>query len=261
MSELYRTDVAEILQVAHEAGMACADKLLAERTPAASVEGQREPSSYPKVKKCTCLVPPMDDPYDVDTTRPRTCPIHDGYVAAAPADQRESREQKAARLVRESGKKTHASDCATSVAPAEEPGPCDCNEVGVDQRKWTWTHCPICGQQLAEGIFVCGHSYSDIGKAVSQAPVVHLKPEEEALRLAEKFSRDHLLWAPYVGDLAALLASVASRARLEEAEWWASKAGHIGPAPGVDPDTSCEKCMRIIGMRAALRAQAPGGKT
>ena len=41
----------------------------------------------------------------------------------------ETREQKAARLVVESGKTTHASDCATSIAPAEEPGPCDCEEI------------------------------------------------------------------------------------------------------------------------------------
>ena len=30
----------------------------------------------------------------------------------------------------ESGMARHASDCATSVAPAEEPGPCDCGERG-----------------------------------------------------------------------------------------------------------------------------------
>lgn len=41
----------------------------------------------------------------------------------------QSREQKAAHFVKESGKRTHASDCATSVAPAEEPGRCDCGEA------------------------------------------------------------------------------------------------------------------------------------
>ncbi len=41
----------------------------------------------------------------------------------------ETREEKAMRLVRESGKTVHASDCATSRAPAEEPGPCDCDVV------------------------------------------------------------------------------------------------------------------------------------
>jgi hypothetical protein len=40
----------------------------------------------------------------------------------------ETREQKAARFVEESGKKTHANDCSTSIAPAEEPGLCDCHE-------------------------------------------------------------------------------------------------------------------------------------
>lgn len=39
----------------------------------------------------------------------------------------QGREQKATRLVKESGKIVHSNTCATSVAPAEEPGPCDCN--------------------------------------------------------------------------------------------------------------------------------------
>src|SRR5208282_679107 len=38
----------------------------------------------------------------------------------------ETREQKATRLIAESGTSIHYSDCATSIAPAEEPGPCDC---------------------------------------------------------------------------------------------------------------------------------------
>lgn len=38
----------------------------------------------------------------------------------------ETREEKADRLKCESGRVVHASDCATSIAPAEEPGPCDC---------------------------------------------------------------------------------------------------------------------------------------
>lgn len=38
-----------------------------------------------------------------------------------------TREEKADRFIKESGKEVHASDCATSVAPAEEPGPCDCD--------------------------------------------------------------------------------------------------------------------------------------
>ena len=40
----------------------------------------------------------------------------------------EDREQKAARLVAESGKAVHSSDCSTSCAPAREPCPCDCSE-------------------------------------------------------------------------------------------------------------------------------------
>jgi hypothetical protein len=38
-----------------------------------------------------------------------------------------NREQQAAEYIKQSGKKTHTSDCATSRAPAEEPGPCDCD--------------------------------------------------------------------------------------------------------------------------------------
>ena len=35
-------------------------------------------------------------------------------------------------------------------------------------------------------------------------------------------------------------------ARLDEATWWARKIGHIGPAPGIEPDKSCEFCMRYL---------------
>ncbi len=49
------------------------------------------------------------------------------HILAAPPAEEETREQKAMRLVKESGKAIHASDCATSCAPAEEPGPCDCD--------------------------------------------------------------------------------------------------------------------------------------
>lgn len=44
------------------------------------------------------------------------------------ADAPESREAKAWRLVQESGKTVHSSDCATSCAPAMEPSTCDCDE-------------------------------------------------------------------------------------------------------------------------------------
>jgi hypothetical protein len=51
-------------------------------------------------------------------------------LAAVPAGIfAESREEKAARFIRESGKTTHSNCCATSLAPAEEPGPCDCGEL------------------------------------------------------------------------------------------------------------------------------------
>jgi len=40
---------------------------------------------------------------------------------------KETREEKADRFKQESGKEFHTSDCSTSIAPAEEPGPCDCD--------------------------------------------------------------------------------------------------------------------------------------
>lgn len=38
------------------------------------------------------------------------------------------KEKLAAAYIRISGKENHASDCATSCAPGETPGPCDCDE-------------------------------------------------------------------------------------------------------------------------------------
>lgn len=42
-----------------------------------------------------------------------------------------TREERATRYIWRSGKFTHSSDCATSLAPAEEPGPCDCDAAGA----------------------------------------------------------------------------------------------------------------------------------
>lgn len=39
----------------------------------------------------------------------------------------EDREERAAFFVKRSGKLIHSNCCATSIAPAEEPGPCDCD--------------------------------------------------------------------------------------------------------------------------------------
>lgn len=39
----------------------------------------------------------------------------------------ENREEMAERFKRESGKSVHSNTCATSVAPAEIPSPCDCD--------------------------------------------------------------------------------------------------------------------------------------
>ena len=38
--------------------------------------------------------------------------------------------------IRLSGKSVHASDCSTSIAPAETPGPCDCNEPQPEQEQY-----------------------------------------------------------------------------------------------------------------------------
>jgi hypothetical protein len=59
-------------------------------------------------------------------------------------------------------------------------------------------------------------------------------------------------------QLAAAQAELA-RVRLEEAEWWARKSGHRGPVIPELLDKSCEMCVRIITLRAAL-ASAPEGE-
>ncbi len=75
----------------------------------------------------TFLDGPTFKQFEVHREDCRRCQI-EAAVNAIPAPI-ENREQKAMRLARESGKTVHASDCATSCAPAEEPGPCDCNEL------------------------------------------------------------------------------------------------------------------------------------
>ncbi len=45
---------------------------------------------------------------------------------SGPLSEAREREELASRYIRESGKRRHWMDCATSVAPAEVPGPCDC---------------------------------------------------------------------------------------------------------------------------------------
>ena len=62
-----------------------------------------------------------------DKVRDLLMECRDALAAERPQGN-ETREEKATRLVRESGKRVHSNDCATSCAPAEEPGPCDCNE-------------------------------------------------------------------------------------------------------------------------------------
>jgi hypothetical protein len=46
-----------------------------------------------------------------------------------------TRETLASRYIDQSGFRDHASDCATSNAPALSPGPCDCRDLGVGTSK------------------------------------------------------------------------------------------------------------------------------
>ena len=50
----------------------------------------------------------------------------------AAKEEEEDYEEMANRLIRESGKRRHNSDCATSCAPARKPGPCDCDAPADD---------------------------------------------------------------------------------------------------------------------------------
>lgn len=59
-----------------------------------------------------------------------------GYLAdcnALGAENERLREELAAAYVDQSGTNQHASDCATSNAPAMKPGPCDCAALGEKQ--------------------------------------------------------------------------------------------------------------------------------
>lgn len=56
-----------------------------------------------------------------------TSPDHYGGCPNQERMGAEGREARAARFIIASGKSVHASDCSTSPAPAEEPGPCDCH--------------------------------------------------------------------------------------------------------------------------------------
>jgi hypothetical protein len=55
----------------------------------------------------------------------------DNPIEDETSDEELTREEKAQKFIEESGKEIHTNDCATSVAPAEEPGPCDCTTDGV----------------------------------------------------------------------------------------------------------------------------------
>lgn len=83
-------------------------------------------------------------------TKDRDCGL-----SAFPVTIREDREQKAMRLVKESGKEIHTNTCATSVAPAEEPGPCDCDAAEGDGGP---TQCSACGKDI------CKRPYCQLGK-------------------------------------------------------------------------------------------------
>ena len=50
-------------------------------------------------------------------------------IEALEAENERLREELAAAYIKLSGTDQHASDCATSNAPAMEPGPCNCKET------------------------------------------------------------------------------------------------------------------------------------
>lgn len=54
-------------------------------------------------------------------------------IEALEAEVERLREELAAAYVDQSGTVQHASDCATSNAPAMKPGPCDCAALGEKQ--------------------------------------------------------------------------------------------------------------------------------
>ena len=51
-------------------------------------------------------------------------------IEALEAENERLREELAEAYIKLSGKSTHASDCATSNAPAKDPGPCNCDAEG-----------------------------------------------------------------------------------------------------------------------------------
>ena len=76
--------------------------------------------------------------------------------------QATNRETLADIYIRASGKKIHASDCATSVAPAMEPGPCDC-DVPQEVQPVAWLITWPKGTTMVKDADVSVHQYIAIG--------------------------------------------------------------------------------------------------
>lgn len=74
-----------------------------------------------------------------------------------------SNEELAAYYIEQSGTTQHASDCSTSIAPAERPGPCDCggcipkhyHKAHYEDGKLT-RQCERCGEDLMHESHVTG---------------------------------------------------------------------------------------------------------
>ena len=79
--------------------------------------------------------------------------------------------------------------------------------------------------------------------------------EQKARRVAHTIIHDWLedetgTAVEQLDRIVAKIAAAIQSAVAEEAEWWAHKAGHIGPAKGIEVDKNCELCCRIVAIRA-----------
>lgn len=129
----------------------------------------------------------------------------------------------AAGYVAVSGKRYHASDCATSSAPAMEPGPCDCGFASVGP--WLPIDCYNEAQHGRE-VLICGGS---------------------VLYDAETFPSDR----PFIGVALAYLKGAewcGGYGSEYDAEYW-HKPTHFMPTPAT-PDASRTAIRKALGEEA-----------
>ena len=91
----------------------------------------------------------------------------------------ETREQKAKRLVKESGKTVHSNTCATSLAPAEEPGPCDCGAGGGMTGGIHSRHCTCVGCVPSNAKTKTNNKKAEGKKSGHPAPKIREKLQRE----------------------------------------------------------------------------------